>query len=126
MAFAVLSATLVLPNSNTFNSVIVRSESGIEREHLVPHGKRFLVHTGDVVRSGQALVDGPLVPHDPEQPGRALPMPGIAASQLPDPGVDFILQNFIVSFRSAEPLAAEEVIDFKKERSYHTGLEVTF
>ena len=45
-------------------SIIVRSESGIEREHLVPHGKRFLVHSGDVVKAGQALVDGPLVPHD--------------------------------------------------------------
>src|SRR5690606_37236609 len=28
-------------------TIIVRSESGIEREHLVPHGKRFLVHAGD-------------------------------------------------------------------------------
>jgi DNA-directed RNA polymerase subunit beta' len=45
-------------------TIIVRSESGIEREHLVPHGKRFLVHAGDFVRAGQALVDGPLVPHD--------------------------------------------------------------
>jgi len=45
-------------------SIIVRSETGIEREHLVPHGKRFLVHAGDMVRAGQALVDGPLVPHD--------------------------------------------------------------
>lgn len=45
-------------------TIIVRSESGIEREHLVPHGKRFLVHSGDFVRAGQALVDGPLVPHD--------------------------------------------------------------
>jgi DNA-directed RNA polymerase subunit beta' len=45
-------------------TIIVRSETGIEREHLVPHGKRFLVHTGDVVKAGQALVDGPLVPHD--------------------------------------------------------------
>ena len=45
-------------------SIMVRSESGIEREHLVPHGKRFLVHSGDVVKAGQALVDGPLVPHD--------------------------------------------------------------
>jgi DNA-directed RNA polymerase subunit beta' len=44
--------------------IIVRSESGIEREHLVPAGKRFLVHTGDYVEAGQALVDGPLVPHD--------------------------------------------------------------
>ena len=45
-------------------TIIVRSESGIEREHLVPHGKRFLVHSGDEVRAGQSLVDGPLVPHD--------------------------------------------------------------
>jgi DNA-directed RNA polymerase subunit beta' len=45
-------------------TVIIKSESGIEREHLVPHGKRFLVHSGDYVRAGQALVDGPLVPHD--------------------------------------------------------------
>jgi DNA-directed RNA polymerase subunit beta' len=45
-------------------TIVVRSESGIEREHLVPHGKRFLVHSGDHVKAGQALVDGPLVPHD--------------------------------------------------------------
>ena len=45
-------------------TIIIRSESGIEREHLVPHGKRFLVHSGDRVKAGQALVDGPLVPHD--------------------------------------------------------------
>jgi DNA-directed RNA polymerase subunit beta' len=45
-------------------TIIVRSDSGIEREHLVPHGKRFLVHARDRVRAGQALVDGPLVPHD--------------------------------------------------------------
>ncbi len=45
-------------------SIIVKSESGIEREHLVPPGKRFLVHAGDVVKSGSSLVDGPLVPHD--------------------------------------------------------------
>ena len=45
-------------------TITVRSETGIEREHLVPHGKRFLVHSGDIVKAGQALVDGPLVPHD--------------------------------------------------------------
>src|SRR6185295_18293210 len=39
-------------------TIVVRSESGIEREHLVPHGKRFLVHSGDHVKAGQALVDG--------------------------------------------------------------------
>jgi len=45
-------------------TIIVRSESGIEREHLVPHGNHFQVHSGDFVKAGQALVDGPLVPHD--------------------------------------------------------------
>ena len=45
-------------------SIVVRSESGEETEHLVPPGKRFLVHSGDTVKAGQALVEGPLVPHD--------------------------------------------------------------
>ncbi|MCS7047377.1 MAG: DNA-directed RNA polymerase subunit beta', partial [Gemmataceae bacterium] len=37
---------------------------GIEKEHLVPHGKPMRVHTGDTVRAGEPLVEGPLVPHD--------------------------------------------------------------
>ncbi|MEX2309835.1 MAG: DNA-directed RNA polymerase subunit beta', partial [Pirellulales bacterium] len=45
-------------------SIIVRSESGIEREHLISHTKHLRVHSGDAVRAGDALVDGPLVPHD--------------------------------------------------------------
>jgi DNA-directed RNA polymerase subunit beta' len=45
-------------------SIVVRSESGIEREHLITHNKHLRVHSSDVVRAGDALVDGPLVPHD--------------------------------------------------------------
>ncbi len=45
-------------------TIVVRSESGIEREHLVSHGKHLRVHAKDIVRAGEALVDGPLVPHD--------------------------------------------------------------
>ena len=45
-------------------TIVVRSESGIEREHLVSHGKHLRVHAGNFVRAGEALVDGPLVPHD--------------------------------------------------------------
>jgi len=45
-------------------TIRVKSESGIEREHLVAHGKHLRVHPGDIVKSGEALVDGPLVPHD--------------------------------------------------------------
>jgi DNA-directed RNA polymerase subunit beta' len=32
--------------------------------HLVPHGKHLKVHGGDYVKEGDALVEGPLVPHD--------------------------------------------------------------
>jgi DNA-directed RNA polymerase subunit beta' len=45
-------------------TIIVRNESGIEREHLVPHGKYLRVHGNDRVRAGDPLVEGPLVPHD--------------------------------------------------------------
>jgi len=45
-------------------TIVVKSESGIEREHLVSHGKHLRVHSGTFVRAGEALVDGPLVPHD--------------------------------------------------------------
>ena len=45
-------------------TIIVRNESGIEREHLIPHGKYLRVHGSDRVRAGDPLVEGPLVPHD--------------------------------------------------------------
>jgi DNA-directed RNA polymerase subunit beta' len=45
-------------------TIVVKNESGVEREHLVTHGKHLRVHAGDIVKAGEALVDGPLVPHD--------------------------------------------------------------
>jgi DNA-directed RNA polymerase subunit beta' len=45
-------------------TIVIKNESGIEREHLVTHGKHLRVHSGDHVKAGEALVDGPLVPHD--------------------------------------------------------------
>jgi DNA-directed RNA polymerase subunit beta' len=44
--------------------LVVNRESGIQKEHLVPHGKHLRVHRGDRVRAGEPLVEGPLVPHD--------------------------------------------------------------
>jgi DNA-directed RNA polymerase subunit beta' len=44
--------------------IIVRGEDGTEVEQLVPHNKHLLCHTGDLVKAGDALVRGPLVPHD--------------------------------------------------------------
>jgi DNA-directed RNA polymerase subunit beta' len=45
-------------------TIIVRSESGMEREHHVPHDRHLLVHTSDYVDAGDPLTEGPLVPHD--------------------------------------------------------------
>jgi DNA-directed RNA polymerase subunit beta' len=44
--------------------VIVKADDGTEVEHLIPPGKQLLVHALDRVEAGQAIVRGPLVPHD--------------------------------------------------------------
>jgi DNA-directed RNA polymerase subunit beta' len=45
--------------------IVVRNEdTGLEREHEVPHGRPLRVHGGDRIRAGEALVEGPLVPHE--------------------------------------------------------------
>ncbi|MCW8132711.1 MAG: DNA-directed RNA polymerase subunit beta' [Planctomycetota bacterium] len=45
-------------------TLLIKSESGLEMEHLVPQGKHILVRKGDRVRAGERLVDGALIPHD--------------------------------------------------------------
>jgi len=45
-------------------TIIVRSESGMEKEHHVPRDRHLNVHAGDFVEAGDTLTDGPLVPHD--------------------------------------------------------------
>jgi DNA-directed RNA polymerase subunit beta' len=45
-------------------AVIIRSETGEEREHLIPTAKPLRVHAGDRVKAGDPLCDGPLVPQD--------------------------------------------------------------
>jgi len=44
--------------------IVVRSDSGLEREYLIPHGRNVLAHGGDQIRAGDRLVDGPLVLQD--------------------------------------------------------------
>ncbi len=44
--------------------VLVVSESGEEREYLIPRGKYVNVHEGDRVRAGEPLMDGAANPHD--------------------------------------------------------------
>jgi DNA-directed RNA polymerase subunit beta' len=45
-------------------TITVKSESGMEKEHHVPRDRHLNVHTGDLAEAGDALTDGPLVPHD--------------------------------------------------------------
>ncbi len=45
-------------------TITIRSESGMEKEHHVPRDRHLNFHTGDRVDAGEALTDGPLVPHD--------------------------------------------------------------
>ncbi|MEW6743034.1 MAG: DNA-directed RNA polymerase subunit beta' [Planctomycetota bacterium] len=45
-------------------TILVKNESGMVMEHLVPHGKHLRVKSGDYVRAGDPLIEGPLVPHD--------------------------------------------------------------
>lgn len=44
--------------------VLVISESGEEREYLIPRGKYVNVHEGDRVHAGEPLMDGAANPHD--------------------------------------------------------------
>ncbi len=45
-------------------TIKIVSDSGIEKDHHVPNDKPLLVHAGDFVQAGDALTEGPLVPHD--------------------------------------------------------------
>jgi DNA-directed RNA polymerase subunit beta' len=44
--------------------IIIRGDDGTEREHIIPHGKHLRVHAKDIVKAGDPMVEGPLVPHD--------------------------------------------------------------
>ena len=45
-------------------SIIIKSDTGMEMEHLIPRGKHLKVHRGDYVKSGDPLIEGPLVLQD--------------------------------------------------------------
>jgi DNA-directed RNA polymerase subunit beta' len=45
--------------------LIIRDPStGTEEEHLIPLSKHLIVYKGDVVKKGQQLTEGPVVPHE--------------------------------------------------------------
>lgn len=44
--------------------VIIKSQTGMKKEYLIPHGKHLNVYKGDRVSAGEQLVDGPVVLQD--------------------------------------------------------------
>ena len=44
--------------------ILVTGEEGEHKEYLIPHGKHMRVHDSDVVRAGERLCEGAIVPHD--------------------------------------------------------------
>lgn len=44
--------------------IIIKSQTGMTKEYLIPHGKHLNVYKGDKVTAGEQLVDGPVVPQD--------------------------------------------------------------
>ncbi len=44
--------------------IIVTPERGEARKYLIQRGKHIIVHEGDYVRAGEAMIDGPVNPHD--------------------------------------------------------------
>ena len=63
---AEISGTVEIHSDKRKGKVTIRvvSDSGIEKDHHVPADKTLLVHAGDYVTAGDALTEGPLVPHD--------------------------------------------------------------
>ncbi|MGR3317500.1 MAG: DNA-directed RNA polymerase subunit beta' [Candidatus Anammoxibacter sp.] len=45
-------------------SIIIKSDTGMEVEHLIPRGRHLKVHRGDYVKAGDPLIEGPLVLQD--------------------------------------------------------------
>jgi DNA-directed RNA polymerase subunit beta' len=47
-----------------YRKIMVRNERGGEKEYLVPKGAHLSVSDGERIRAGDALMDGPVNPHD--------------------------------------------------------------
>jgi DNA-directed RNA polymerase subunit beta' len=44
--------------------IFVKPERGEPIKYIIPRGKHIIVHEGDYVKAGEALMDGPVSPHD--------------------------------------------------------------
>ncbi len=52
------------PPARGMRKIIVRHDSGVEKEYLVPYGKHLNAREGDSILAGEPLTDGSINPHD--------------------------------------------------------------
>ncbi len=46
------------------SKIVVKNETGMQREYFIPHGKHLMIYEGDAVEAGDSLTDGSVNPHD--------------------------------------------------------------
>ncbi len=51
-------------SSTGVRKIMIRNDSGTERDYQIPHGKYVNVREGDEVAAGEQLIDGNINPHD--------------------------------------------------------------
>ncbi|MCI0597150.1 MAG: DNA-directed RNA polymerase subunit beta' [candidate division Zixibacteria bacterium] len=123
--------------------VFVRGDAGVDREYLVPHGKHMLVHSGDRVRAGDRLCEGPVDAHDilrikgPEAVQEYLvneiqEVYRIQGVKINDKHIEIIVRQMLQKVRIEEPggtnfLEGEQVDRYRfreeNERAIAEGLE---
>ena len=123
--------------------VFVRGDAGVDREYLVPHGKHMLVHSGDRVRAGDRLCEGPVDAHDilrikgPEAVQEYLvneiqEVYRIQGVKINDKHIEIIVRQMLQKVRVEEPggtnfLEGEQVDRYRfreeNERAIAEGLE---
>ncbi|WP_088259013.1 DNA-directed RNA polymerase subunit beta' [Fimbriiglobus ruber] len=92
---------------------------GEEREHQVPAGAQPRVHSGEYVKVGDALVSGPLVPHD------ILRVSGIEAVQdylVREVQTVYRLQRVDIDDKHIEIITSQMLRKVKVEKTGDTGL----
>lgn len=101
-------------------TIIVRNEeTGMAREHLVPHSGHLRIHRGDRVRAGEPLTEGPLVPHD------ILRISGLETLQnymLREVQSVYRVQSVIINDKHIEIIIAQMLRKVKVQTSGDTNL----
>ncbi len=103
------------PNTRGKRCLIIRDEvTGAEEEHLIPMGKHIVVFKGDLVKKGQQLTEGPVVPQEildvcgPQELQRYLVnevqlVYGLQGVEINDKHIEIIVRQMLRKVRVTNP-----------------------